>query len=97
MCGGLLETETHIKQGLSQADVAHFDETGMYVAAQRGLHSASTPQLTHYAYHEKRGSQATRAIGVLPSFQDRPSTMASVRIGNMIVPMDCATPITCAS
>ena len=68
----LLETETHIKQGLSQADVAHFDETGMYVAAQRGwLHSASTPQLTHYAYHEKRGSQATRAIGVLPSFQGR--------------------------
>lgn len=68
----LLETETHIKQGLSQADGAHFDETGMYVAAKRGwLHSASTPQLTHYAYHEKRGSQATRAIGVLPSFQGR--------------------------
>jgi transposase len=68
----LLETETHIKQGLSHADVAHFDETGMYVADTRGwLHSASTPQLTHYAYHEKRGSQATRAIGVLPSFQGR--------------------------
>jgi transposase len=68
----LLETETHIKQGLSHADVAHFDETGMSVADKRGWrHAASTPQLTHDAYHEKRGSQATRAIGVLPSFQGR--------------------------
>ena len=68
----LLETATHSKQGLSQADVAHCDETGMYVAAKRGWrHSASPPQLTPDAYHAKRGSQATRALGVLPSLQRR--------------------------
>jgi len=68
----LAETEAHIKQGVIGSEVAHFDETGMYVADQRGwLHSASTPQLTHYAYHDKRGSKATREIGVLPSFQGR--------------------------
>jgi Transposase and inactivated derivatives len=68
----LQETETRIKRGVSRAQVAHFDETGMYVEDQRGwLHSASTPQLTHYAYHDKRGSVATQAIGILPEFQGR--------------------------
>jgi transposase len=68
----LVETEARIKQGVLGSEVAHFDETGMYVADKRGwLHSASTPQLTHYAYHDKRGAVATRAIGILPAFQGR--------------------------
>jgi Transposase and inactivated derivatives len=68
----LAETETRIKQGISGAPIAHFDETGMYVEEQRGwLHSASTLQLTHYAYHAKRGSAATREIGILPEFAGR--------------------------
>jgi transposase len=68
----LAATETRIKQGVIDSAVAHFDETGMYVANQRGwLHTASTAQLTHYAYHAKRGSQATHAIGILPEFQGR--------------------------
>jgi transposase len=69
---GLAETETRIKHGISGAPIAHFDETGMYVEDQRGwLHSASTPQLTHYAYHAKRGSAATGDIGILPEFRGR--------------------------
>lgn len=68
----LAETEARIKQGVICSAVAHFDETGMYVEDKRGwLHSASTPQLTHYAYHDKRGAAATRAIGILPAFQGR--------------------------
>jgi Transposase and inactivated derivatives len=40
----LVEAETRIRQGISRAQVAHFDETGMYVEDKRGwLHSASTP------------------------------------------------------
>lgn len=68
----LAETETCIKQGLAHAEVAHFDETGMYVEGKRmWLHSASTPQLTHYACHDQRGATATKAIGILPAFGGR--------------------------
>jgi len=68
----LVETETSIKQGLARAEVVHFDETGMYVQGKRiWLHSASTPQLTHYACHAHRGATATQAIGMLPAFGGR--------------------------
>jgi len=68
----LAETEARIKQGVIGSEVAHFDETGMYVEDKRGwLHSASTSQLTHYAYHDRRGAVATREIGILPAFQGR--------------------------
>jgi transposase len=68
----LVETEARIKQGLIRSEVVNCDETGMYVEAKREwLHSASTPQLTHYACHEKRGSAATQAIGILPEFKGR--------------------------
>jgi len=68
----LEETETSIKQGLARAEVVHFDETGLYVTGKRmWLHSASTPQLTHYACHDQRGATATQAIGILPTFGGR--------------------------
>jgi transposase len=68
----LTETETRLKQGVSGAPIAHFDETGMKVEGKRGwLHTASTPQLTHYAYHAKGGSTATEDIGILPEFGGR--------------------------
>jgi transposase len=68
----LEETETSIKQGLARAAVVNCDETGMYVEGKRQwVHSASTPQLTHYACHAHRGTTATQAIGILPAFRGR--------------------------
>jgi len=69
---GLEKPEEQIKAALSQAEVAHFDETGFYVAGRREwLHVASTAQLTHYGAHAKRGAEATKEIGILPAFTGR--------------------------
>lgn len=69
---GLMESEEQIKQALTRAPVAHFDETGLYVAGRREwVHVASTALLTHYGPHAKRGGAATQAIGILPAFTGR--------------------------
>jgi transposase len=67
----LLEyVEGLIKQGLIDADVAHFDETGINIkGVLHWLHVASTDQLTHYTIHAKRGDQGMAAGGILPSYQ----------------------------
>jgi transposase/uncharacterized coiled-coil protein SlyX len=68
---GVKETEEAIKEGVSRAQVANFDETGLRVGGGgKGMwvHVASTSSLTHYAVHQKRGSEATQEIGILPSF-----------------------------
>jgi transposase len=72
-CAAALEKpEEEIKQALTRAPVATFDETGLYVAGQREwMHVASTAQLTHYGPHAKRGAEATQAIGILPVFTGR--------------------------
>lgn len=66
----LAGVEETIKDNLRNADVVHFDETGMRKNGKNNwVHSASTKELTHYAMHEKRGTNATEEIGILPEFE----------------------------
>jgi transposase len=61
-----------IRQQLIANDVVHFDESGMRVAGQlHWLHVASTPHLTHYHVHRKRGQEGMTAGGILPQFQGK--------------------------
>jgi len=65
----LSPVEEQIKAALSQAEVLHQDETGLYVAGKRHwMHVSATEQLTHYAVHAKRGHEALDAIGILTDF-----------------------------
>ncbi|WP_406423821.1 transposase [Streptomyces sp. NBC_00873] len=52
-----------------QAPVAHFDESGIRVAAAlHWVHVACTTTLTWYTTHPKRGHAGIQAAGVLPLF-----------------------------
>lgn len=65
----LAESEGQIKQAITKAEVAHFDESGLSIEGElRWLHVASTPRLTYYAAHHNRGKVATDDLGVLPKF-----------------------------
>lgn len=68
----LAPVEAAIKQGVEAAGMAHFDETGVNIGGKTSwLHVASTPRLTFYAIHPKRGRDALDEIGVLPNFRGR--------------------------
>lgn len=62
--------EAEIREALKQADVVHFDETGLRAARQlRWMHTASNPEYTHLFVHPKRGEEALRsADSVLKDF-----------------------------
>jgi transposase len=65
----LAPVEVRLKAALQQAPVLHVDETGVRRAGRLAwAHVASTPKLTHYAVHAKRGAEATDAVGILPDF-----------------------------
>lgn len=67
---GLCEVEGKIKEGLQQAEVAHFDETGLEVGGKLNwLHVACTETLTHYGWAEKRGPAGADTHGILPLFK----------------------------
>jgi transposase len=68
----LATVEAGIKEQVSKADIAHFDETGLNVNGKtHWLHVASTSALTFYAPHAKRGGEALEAIGILPGFKGK--------------------------
>jgi transposase len=67
---GLEKTEQVIVDNITNAKVAHFDESGMYVDKKRGwLNVAGTKLFTRYFFHEKRGKEAMDAAGILPNFK----------------------------
>jgi transposase len=66
----LRPVEEQIKAALRRAPVRHSDETGVRRAGTLAwAHVSCTSRLTHYAIHAKRGTEATDAIGILPSYR----------------------------
>jgi transposase len=66
----LEEFEKLAKEKLQASQLLHADETGINLNGKRiWLHNASNELWTYFYPHEKRGSEATEEIGILPKFQ----------------------------
>jgi len=70
-CHDALATVTEaIKKALIDSPVLHTDETSCRLGKRRfWMHTYCTDQLTHYAFHQKRGKVAMQEIGVLPDYK----------------------------
>ena len=67
---GLEEFLEEIRSQLTNAEVAHFDETGGRIEGRLAwIHAASTETLTLLTAHRKRGVEAMTDVGVLPVFK----------------------------
>jgi transposase len=59
----------HAREQIAGSDVAGFDETGFRVDGRLAwVHCARTGKYTLLMVHPKRGTEAFRAMGILPSF-----------------------------
>ena len=66
----LSEFENMVKNKLTGSAFAHADETGINIGGKRHwLHCVSNDFCTLYYPHEKRGTDAFNAMGVLPDFK----------------------------
>jgi len=62
--------ENEIIKCLLKEKAINVDETGIRIEGKRKwLHTVSTSKLTHYKWHQKRGSEATDEIGILPQYE----------------------------
>jgi len=61
--------EEKVKSKLAESALMHVDETSINIGGDRyWLHCTSNDLWTYFFPHEKRGSVATEAIGILPKF-----------------------------
>jgi len=72
-CSRRLEpVDAFIRDLVAEAEVAGFDETGVRaIGSLHWLHTVSTPWLTWYFAHKRRGHEATDVAGILPTFRGR--------------------------
>ncbi|MGH3787828.1 MAG: IS66 family transposase, partial [Pseudonocardiaceae bacterium] len=67
--GGLGGFTELVRYRIADAQVAHFDETGLRVEGKlHWVHSASTDKYSLITVHQRRGREAMDAAGVLPGF-----------------------------